>query len=70
MAIDNERNRVLTALRDQPAGANSSVLGEYLGVMREVVERYLFYCADYGLAAWRRVRSGLGRAVITERSHD
>ena len=70
MAIDNERNRVLTALRDQPAGANSSVLGEHLGLVREVVERHLLYCADYGLATWKRVRNGLGQAVITERGRD
>jgi hypothetical protein len=63
MAIDNERNRVLAVLREQPAGANSSVLGEYLGLVREVVERHLFYCAVYGVAAWKRVRSGLGHAV-------
>jgi hypothetical protein len=63
MAIDDERNRVLAALQDQPDGANSSVLGEYVGLVREVVERYLFYSADYGLAAWKRVRSGLGHAV-------
>jgi hypothetical protein len=70
MAIDNERNRVLAALRDQPDGANSSVLGEHLGLMREAVERHLLYCADYGLATWKRVRSGLGPAVITERGRD
>ena len=63
MAIDDERNRVLAALRDQPDGANSSVLGERLGLARGVVERHLLYCADYGLAAWKRVRSGLGHAV-------
>ena len=70
MALDNERNRVLAALRDQSAGANSAVLGERLGLVREVVERHLLYCADYGLATWRRVRSGLGDAVITERGRD
>jgi hypothetical protein len=63
MADDDERNRVLGALPDQPDGANSSVPGEHLGLVREVVERQLLYCADYGLAAWKRVRSGLGHAV-------
>jgi predicted ArsR family transcriptional regulator len=70
MALDNERNRVLAALRDQPAGANSAVLGERLGLGREAVERHLLYCADYGLATWRRVRNGSGDAVITERGRD
>lgn len=70
MAIDNERNRVLASLRDQSDGANSSVLGEQLGLMREVVERHLLYCADYGLATWKRVRDGLGQAVITDRGRD
>ena len=70
MALDNERNRVLAALRDHSAGANSAVLGERLGLVREVVERHLLYCADYGLATWSRVRSGLGNAVITERGRD
>jgi predicted ArsR family transcriptional regulator len=70
MAIDDDRNRVLAALREQAAGANSAVLGERLGLAREAVERHLLYCADYGLATWRRVRSGLGDAVITERGRD
>ena len=70
MAIDNERNRVLASLRDQSGGANSSVLGEQLGLVREVVERHLLYCADYGLATWRRVRNGSGQAVITDRGRD
>jgi hypothetical protein len=70
MAIDSERNRVLAALREQPDGANSSALGEHLGLVREVVERHLLYCADYGLATWRRVRNGLGLARITERGRD
>lgn len=70
MAIDNDRNRVLASLRDQSDGANSSVLGEQLGLMREVVERHLLYCADYGLATWKRVRNGLGQAVITDRGRD
>ncbi|HLW46410.1 MAG TPA: hypothetical protein VKW09_01410 [bacterium] len=70
MAIDNERNRVLAALRDHPDRTNSVLLGEHLGLVREVVERHLLYCADYGLATWRRVRNGLGPAVITERGRD
>ena len=70
MALDNERNRVLALLRDQSAGANSTMLGERLGLARGVVERHLLYCADYGLATWRRVRSGLGDAVITDRGRD
>jgi hypothetical protein len=70
MAIDNERNLVLASLGDQSDGANNSVLGEQLGLVREVVERHLLYCADYGLATWRRVRNGLGQAVITDRGCD
>jgi len=70
MALDNERNRVLAWLRDQSNGANSAVLGERLGLEQEVVERHLLYCADYGLATWRRVRSRLGEAAITERGRD
>jgi hypothetical protein len=70
MALDNERNRVLASLRDQSAGANSVVLGERLGLAREAVERHLLYCADYGLATWKRIRSGLGDAVITDRGRD
>jgi predicted ArsR family transcriptional regulator len=70
MAIDDDRNRVLAALREQAAGANSAVLSERLGLAREAVERHLLYCADYGLATWKRVRSGLGDAVITERGRD
>jgi len=70
MAIDNERNCVLASLRDQSDGATSSVLGAQLGLVRAVVERHLLYCADYGLATWRRVRNGLGHAVITDRGRD
>jgi len=70
MALDNERNLVLASLRDQSAGANSAVLGERLGLAREAVDRHLLYCADYGLATWRRVRNGLGDAVITDRGRD
>jgi hypothetical protein len=70
MAIDNERNRVLASLRDRSEGTNSSVLGEHLGLVREVVERHLLYCTDYGLATWRRVRNGLGQAMITDRGRD
>ena len=70
MALDNERNRVLASLRDQSAGANSVVLGERLGLARAAVERHLLYCADYGLATWKRIRSGLGDVVITDRGRD
>src|SRR5579872_4365782 len=38
----------------------ASVLVSYGGG----VERHLLYCADYELATWRRVRSGLGQAVM------
>jgi hypothetical protein len=34
------------------------------------VERHLLYCADYDLAKWRRVRNGLGQAMITDRGRD
>jgi len=70
MAIDNEQNRVLVSLRDQSEGMNSSMLCDHLGLVREVVERHLLYCNDYGLATWRRVRNGLGQAVITDRGRD
>jgi len=70
LAIDNERNRVLASLRDRSEGTNSSVLGERLGLVREVVERHLLYCTDYGLATWRRVRNDLGQAVITDRGRE
>ncbi len=70
MAIDNERNRVLASLRDRSESTNSSALGERLGLVREVVERHLLYCTDYGLATWRRVRNGLGQAVITDRGRE
>ena len=61
MAIDSDRNRVLAALRDQPEGADSSVLSERLTRARESVERHLLYCADCELAKWRSVRNGLGQ---------
>ena len=70
MAIDNERNRLLAALRDQREGADSSVLSKDLTLARESVERHLLYCADYELAKWRRVRDGSGHAVITDRGLD
>lgn len=34
MAIDNERNRVLTSSRDRSEGTNSFMLGERLGLVR------------------------------------
>ena len=70
MAIDNERNRVLTSSRDRSKGTNSFMLGERLGLVREVVEHHLLYCTDYGLATWRRVRNGFGQVVITDRGRD
>jgi hypothetical protein len=70
MAIDHERNRVLASLRDQLESTDSFVLSERLALAREVVERHLLYCADYDLAKWRRVRNGLGQAMITDRGRD
>lgn len=46
------------------------MLGERLGLVREVVERHLLYCTDYGLATWGRFRNGLGQVVITDRGRD
>ncbi len=70
MALNEDRNRVLVALRSQPEGLKSSALVEVLGLSREVVERHLLYCADYGLATWNRNRDGSGLAVITDRGRD
>jgi hypothetical protein len=70
MAMDNERNRVLAALREQLEGADSSVLCERLSLPKSIVERHLLYCADYDLAKWRRARNGSGQAVITDRGRD
>ena len=70
MALDKDRNRVLVSLRDRPEGLNSSSLIDALGLPREMIERHLLYCADYGLATWARSRDGLGLAVITDRGRD
>ena len=70
MAIDNDRNRVLLSLRDRPEGVNSPKLIEVLGLPREVVERHLLYCVDYGLATRPRSRGASTLAVITPRGRD
>jgi hypothetical protein len=70
MAFDNDRNRVLLSLRERPEGVNSLGLIDALGLSREVVERHLLYCADYGLATWPRNRSASRLAVITPRGCD
>jgi hypothetical protein len=70
MAIDNVRNRVLASLRDQSEGVESSSLVAGLSLARDVVERHLLYCADYGLASWKRSRNGSGHAAITDRGRD
>jgi hypothetical protein len=70
MAMDNERNRVLAALREHVEGADSAVLSERLSLPKEIVERHLLYCGDYDLAKWRRARNGLGQAMITDRGRD
>ena len=70
MAFDNDRNRVLLSLRDRPEGWGSLRLIEALGLPREVVERHLVYCADYGLATWPRNRGASTLAVITPRGRD
>ena len=70
MAFDNDRNRVLLSLRDRPEGVNSPGLIEVLDLSREVVERHLLYCADYGLATWPRNRGASTLAVITPRGRD
>ncbi|HVH71124.1 MAG TPA: hypothetical protein VNB49_08460 [Candidatus Dormibacteraeota bacterium] len=70
MALDNDRNRVLASLRDRLEGVDSFTLGKNLTLAREAVERHLLYCADYGLATWKRHRDGSGPAAITERGRD
>ena len=70
MAFDNDRNRVLLSLRDRPEGVDSPGLIEVLGLSREMVERHLLYCADYGLATWPRRRGAPTLAVITPRGCD
>ena len=70
MALDNDRNRVLTSLRDLSEGIDSAALIVGLNLPRNEVERHLLYCADYGLATWKRQRDGLGQAAITDRGRD
>jgi hypothetical protein len=65
--LDNDRNRVLASLRDRPEGIDSSALVTALTLATDVVERHLLYCADYGLAMWKRHRNGSGQAMITDR---
>jgi predicted ArsR family transcriptional regulator len=70
MALDKDRNRVLASLRDRSDGIDSSDLVNELTLPREAVERHLLYCADYGLATWKRHRNGSGPAAITDRGRD
>ncbi|HKV43124.1 MAG TPA: hypothetical protein VJT32_00380 [bacterium] len=70
MALDKDRNRVLASLRNRLDGVDSSTLGEGLGLTKDVVERHLLYCVDYGLANWKRHRNGSGQATITDRGRD
>ena len=41
MILDNDRNRVLISLRDEPHGADSATLAKNLGLTKDVVERHL-----------------------------
>ena len=70
MAVDKDRNRVLVSLRDRPESVDSSALVKDLTLPKEVVERHLLYCTDYGLATWKRHRNGSGPAAITDRGRD
>ena len=70
MALDKDRNRVLTSLRDRSDGIDSSDLVKDLTLPREAIERHLLYCTDYGLATWKRHRKGSGPAAITDRGRD
>lgn len=70
MPLDNDRNRVLASLRDEPQGADSTSLAKTLGLEKDVVERHLLYCADYALVAWNRQGNGSKRATITPRGQD
>ncbi|HXX37997.1 MAG TPA: hypothetical protein VEP50_07570 [bacterium] len=69
MPIDNDRNRILMALRERPPGAQSRELADALGFAQDVVERHLQYCVDYALATWKK-KDGTGLAVITDRGRD
>jgi hypothetical protein len=70
MPLDNDRNRVLASLRDQPQGADSATLAKTLGLEKDVVDRHLLYCADYALVAWNKQNNGAKRATITSRGLD
>jgi hypothetical protein len=70
MPLDNDRNRVLAALRDEPHGADSAALATKLGIAKDEVERHLLYCADYALVSWNRHVKGLAPALITTRGRD
>jgi hypothetical protein len=70
MPLDNDRNRVLASLRDEPHGADSAALATKLGLAKDVVERHLLYCADYALVAWNRHVHGVAPATITTRGRD
>lgn len=70
MTLDNDRNRVLAALRDRPQGLDIAALVQTLGLPRDVVERHLRYCADYALATWKPGKDGSGLAAITDRGRD
>jgi hypothetical protein len=60
MAIDNDRNRILTLLRDRTGGMDAAGLVAGLCLAKDAVERHLLYCADYSLATCRRQRDGIG----------
>jgi hypothetical protein len=70
MPLDNDRNRVLAALRDEPHGADSSALSTRLSLARDEVERHLLYCTDYALVSWNRHVRGMAPAMITTRGRD
>lgn len=70
MALDDDRNRVLALVRDEPHGTDSATLAKNLDLAKDVVERHLLYCADYALVAWNRHVKGAGRAMITIRGRD
>jgi hypothetical protein len=70
MALDQNRGRVLASLRDRSESDDSSGLVVDLSLPREAMERHLLYCADSGLATWKRNRDGSGHAAITDRGRD
>jgi len=69
MPLDKDRNRTLVALRDAPRGLHSRDLASALSLSLDVVERYLQYCTDYDLVAWKK-KDKAGLAVITDRGRD